>query len=409
MVDGEAVLSCLLPVANVAGRSVRRSRAGTTTRCAHLPRALRRPVRLLRARDADGRAGAARSQPVAVARGDRRGDRRQRLPLRATSRSSTLEIAARPAAQAASHGPMTHMTLSAAVPRDRARGRAPRRLGHVTGTTEYVDDVRYPGMLHLKMVRNPLVHARIRGIDLSEAEKVPGFVRALTAADVPKNVYTILCLIGVEPDEERVLAEERAATAASRSWRWSPRPRRRRSRRSSASARPRGAARRLRRRGGAEARRPAGHALGHEPLLVRGHHCRRVRYGDAAAARAGADHVIEGTYQTSPDRARADRDHRLHRQARGRRPDHRPHQHTGALLLARQHGDHPARSSRRGCTSSAARWAAGSAARSTSSPSRSRAWRRSRPAVRSATSTRARRRCACRRRGRATGSASSTA
>ena len=83
-------------------------------------------------------------------------------------------------------------------------------MGHVTGTTEYVDDVRYPGMLHLKMVRNPLVHARIRGIDLSEAEKVPGFVRALTAADVPKNVYTILCLIGVEPDEEQVLAEERA-------------------------------------------------------------------------------------------------------------------------------------------------------------------------------------------------------
>ena len=82
-------------------------------------------------------------------------------------------------------------------------------MGHVTGTTEYVDDVRYPGMLHLKMVRNPLVHARIKGIDLSEAEKVPGFVTALTAKDVPKNVYTILCLIGVEPDEEQVLAAER--------------------------------------------------------------------------------------------------------------------------------------------------------------------------------------------------------
>ena len=31
-------------------------------------------------------------------------------------------------------------------------------------------------------------------------------VTALTAKDVPKNVYTILCLIGVEPDEEQVLA-----------------------------------------------------------------------------------------------------------------------------------------------------------------------------------------------------------
>ena len=107
-------------------------------------------------------------------------------------------------------------------------------MGHVTGTTEYVDDVRYPGMLHLKMVRNPLVHARIKGIDFSEAEKVPGFVRALTAADVPKNVYTILCLIGVEPDEEQVLADERARYRGEPIAAVSPRPRRPRWRRSRA-------------------------------------------------------------------------------------------------------------------------------------------------------------------------------
>ena len=67
-------------------------------------------------------------------------------------------------------------------------------LGHVTGTTEYVDDVRYPGMLHLKMVRNPLVHARIKGVDLSEAEKVPGFVTALTAkvTDATLDLWTRL-------------------------------------------------------------------------------------------------------------------------------------------------------------------------------------------------------------------------
>ena len=82
-------------------------------------------------------------------------------------------------------------------------------LGHVTGQTVYVDDIQFPHMLHLKMVRSPVPHARIRGIDLTEAEKVPGFVRALSYKDVPKNVYTILCLIGVEPDEEFVLAEDR--------------------------------------------------------------------------------------------------------------------------------------------------------------------------------------------------------
>ena len=82
-------------------------------------------------------------------------------------------------------------------------------VGHVTGRTQYTADRSFPGMLHLKMVRSPLHHARIRGVDLSEAERVPGFVRALTAADVPHNVYTILGLIGVEPEEEFVLAEER--------------------------------------------------------------------------------------------------------------------------------------------------------------------------------------------------------
>ena len=175
-------------------------------------------------------------------------------------------------------------------------------MGHVTGTTEYVDDVRYPGMLHLKMVRNPLVHARIKGIDFSEAEKVPGFVRALTAADVPKNVYTILV-----PDRRRAGrgagARRRAGALPRRADRGGDR-------------RDRGG----RARGGLaassldleelpavfdveEALKPDAPIVTHwgtNYFVYEGHHCRRVRYGDAAAARAGADHVIEGTYQNSP-------------------------------------------------------------------------------------------------------------
>ena len=64
-------------------------------------------------------------------------------------------------------------------------------LSHVTGKTQYVDDIQFPDMLYLKMVRSPLHHARILGIDFSEAEKVPGFVRAFTYKDVPKNLYII--------------------------------------------------------------------------------------------------------------------------------------------------------------------------------------------------------------------------
>ena len=174
-------------------------------------------------------------------------------------------------------------------------------MGHVTGTTEYVDDVRYPGMLHLKMVRNPLVHARIRGIDFSEAEKVPGFVCALTAKDVPKNVYTILCLIGVEPDEEQVLAEERVRYRGEQI--------------AAIVAETEEAALEAVNRvkldleelpavfDVEEALKPDAPIVTHwgtNYFVYEGHHCRRVRYGDAAAARAQADHVIEGVYQNSP-------------------------------------------------------------------------------------------------------------
>jgi len=82
-------------------------------------------------------------------------------------------------------------------------------VGFVTGRAAYTADLTFPGMLHLRMVRSPLHHARIRGVDLSGAERVKGFVRALTHEDVPHNVYTILGLIGVEPEEEFVLAVDR--------------------------------------------------------------------------------------------------------------------------------------------------------------------------------------------------------
>src|SRR5699024_8216093 len=70
-------------------------------------------------------------------------------------------------------------------------------------------DRAFPGMLHLKMVRSPHHHARILSIDTSEAEKHPGVVRVLTHRDVPKNIYTILCLIQVEPDDEPCLAVDK--------------------------------------------------------------------------------------------------------------------------------------------------------------------------------------------------------
>ena len=70
-------------------------------------------------------------------------------------------------------------------------------LGHVTGRTQYFEDVNPTGLLHLKMHRSERHHARITNVDTSAAEAVPGVVRVLTYKDVPNNWYTILKLIGV--------------------------------------------------------------------------------------------------------------------------------------------------------------------------------------------------------------------
>ncbi len=80
---------------------------------------------------------------------------------------------------------------------------------HVTGRTVFFADRTFPNLLHLKMVRSPHHHARIRDIDLSEAQKHPGVARILTAKDVPHNTYTILILIQVGPEDEHVLAVDK--------------------------------------------------------------------------------------------------------------------------------------------------------------------------------------------------------
>ena len=173
-------------------------------------------------------------------------------------------------------------------------------VGHVTGRTVYTADRTFPGMLHLKMVRSPLHHARIRGIDLSEAERVPGFVRALTAADVPHNKYTILSLIGVEPEEEFVLAEERVRFKGEAIV--------------AILAETEEAAHEAVSKvhleleelpavfDVEEALKPGAPIVthwGNNTFMYEGHPCRRVRLGDVEAAFREADHIVEGVYDLS--------------------------------------------------------------------------------------------------------------
>jgi CO/xanthine dehydrogenase Mo-binding subunit len=74
-------------------------------------------------------------------------------------------------------------------------------LGHVTGRTQYVDDVRVTKMLWVKALRSPHHHAAITRIDTSKAEALPGVRAIVTCKDVPHNVYGHLEALGVPADE----------------------------------------------------------------------------------------------------------------------------------------------------------------------------------------------------------------
>jgi CO/xanthine dehydrogenase Mo-binding subunit len=54
----------------------------------------------------------------------------------------------------------------------------------VTGRARFVADLTVPGMLEARILRSPLPHARIRGIDTSRARAVPGVTAVLTGADL---------------------------------------------------------------------------------------------------------------------------------------------------------------------------------------------------------------------------------
>ena len=69
-------------------------------------------------------------------------------------------------------------------------------LGHVTGRTQFVDDVRVGRTLWVKALRSPHHHAAIASIDTAKAEKLKGVHAIVTCADVPKNVYGHLEALG---------------------------------------------------------------------------------------------------------------------------------------------------------------------------------------------------------------------
>ncbi|RLE40375.1 aldehyde oxidase, partial [Candidatus Acetothermia bacterium] len=60
----------------------------------------------------------------------------------------------------------------------------------VTGRPKFVADIDLPDTLYVKILRSPYAHARIKRIDTSKAEAIPGVALVLTHANTPARRFT---------------------------------------------------------------------------------------------------------------------------------------------------------------------------------------------------------------------------
>ncbi len=76
--------------------------------------------------------------------------------------------------------------MTATEPREKLVGQAIKRREDprlVRGQGRYMDDIVLPGMAHVKILRSPLAHARIRNVDTARAAEAPGVLGVYTGAD----------------------------------------------------------------------------------------------------------------------------------------------------------------------------------------------------------------------------------
>ncbi|MHC5032470.1 MAG: xanthine dehydrogenase family protein molybdopterin-binding subunit [Planctomycetota bacterium] len=99
-------------------------------------------------------------------------------------------------------------------------GKSPTKvdgLAKCTGATKYADDLVLPRMLFCKLHRADVAHARIKSVDTSAAEEMPGVIAVLTGAELP-TPFGILPVSQDEhalcPDRVRFVGDPVAAVAA---------------------------------------------------------------------------------------------------------------------------------------------------------------------------------------------------
>ena len=69
----------------------------------------------------------------------------------------------------------------------------------VTGAAKYAEDFRADGMAQVKIYGSPMPHGKVANIDTSDAEKVPGFLAALTPDEVKQPGAAGFPLLSNEP------------------------------------------------------------------------------------------------------------------------------------------------------------------------------------------------------------------
>lgn len=75
------------------------------------------------------------------------------------------------------------------------------------GRIKFSADFELPGMLHAKILGSPHAHARIKSIDTSKAEKIPGVEAVITYKDVPDVLFNPSAWYpnSLDPQDKRVL------------------------------------------------------------------------------------------------------------------------------------------------------------------------------------------------------------
>ena len=83
----------------------------------------------------------------------------------------------------------------------------------VSGSLEYLSDMKLPNMLYAKLLLSPIAHALITKIDTSRAEALPGVIRVFTHLNTPSKTYSRYRIV---PAQEFCLEDERLLTDKAR-------------------------------------------------------------------------------------------------------------------------------------------------------------------------------------------------